>query len=242
MTKKKKLTPGKERNTGELAAKAGPDALKKQDAMLNKAVADLTASEGGGDVVVPMGVKTPAEPVITPDELPEPKPPVEDPTPVMINGEEYPEGTGAVIDMRPDPETVRANEPVTITRGEWESTMSTLNALAAALNGQQQAVPQMVMPSVQVPVTPVAPPPPTGNIELGTLPDPLMEDYTHTMEHNPGMDRWILTTKHIELPTSKGVKIQEWVGEPSNKMIAKAKKHHMVVLTAKYYEELARTV
>ena len=210
------MTKKKEKiNNEALEHRKKMDNERKAQEMLEKATEDLLASEDEDTAEAPL----------------------------KVDGTPYPEEIKTVIDMRPDPEQVAAEKPVVISQAEWASTIATLAALKAQLDAKEAGVTLGgSSPSVEIPKTPAAPPPPSGAVKLGTEKDPLMEDYEHTMSYNPGIDRWILETKHVQLPTSKGLKVQEWVGEPSAEMIAEAKKTHMTVLTAKYYEERSQAL
>jgi len=162
----------------------------------------------------------------------------------------------AVSDLLSEPPTEEPDRPVestpetielpteadqmTISRVEWESTMATLQALKAKLDAKEDQHLPYTLPQ-DPPPPPVATP--TGNLKLGTEKDPLFpEDYEHTLSHDEGTNRWILRTVHVQLPTSKGLKEQEWINEPSEVMVRDCRKRHMEILTMKYYDELKNTI
>ena len=162
----------------------------------------------------------------------------------------------AVSDLLSEPPTEEPDRPVeptletielpteadqmTISRVEWESTMATLQALKAKLDAKEDQHFPYTLPQ-DPPHPPVVTP--TGNLKLGTEKDPLFpEDYEHTLSHDEGTNRWILRTVHVQLPTSKGLKEQEWINEPSEVMVRDCRKRHMEILTMKYYDELKNTI
>ena len=137
-----------------------------------------------------------------------------------------------------------SSDQMTISRIEWESTMATLQALKDKLDAKENQQPQVITLPYTLPQD--LPPPvatPTGNLKLGSEKDPLFpEDYEHTLSHDEGTNRWILRTVHVQLPTSKGLKEQEWINEPSEVMVRDCRKRHMEILTMKYYDELKNTL
>jgi len=150
--------------------------------------------------------------------------------------------------VEPTPETIEiptevstaSSDQMTISRVEWESTMATLQALKAKLDAKEDQHLPYTLPQ-DPPHPPVVTP--TGNLKLGTEKDPLFpEDYEHTLSHDEGTNRWILRTVHVQLPTSKGLKEQEWINEPSEVMVRDCRKRHMEILTMKYYDELKNTI
>ena len=136
-----------------------------------------------------------------------------------------------------------SSDQMTISRIEWESTMATLQALKAKLDAKEDQQSQVVTLPYTLPQDPPPVATPTGNLKLGTEKDPLFpEDYEHTLSHDEGTNRWILRTVHVQLPTSKGLKEQEWINEPSEVMVRDCRKRHMEILTMKYYDELKNTI
>lgn len=222
MTQKKKLTPGKDKNL----PKASAADLQKQEQMMEDAVADLVAPTEEPDR--PVADVTEADFGDMPVETP-PLPPVEE-RDFVTDDSHYSD---------PDLDVPREGD-VTLSATEWSSMMATMDALKARLDAKEALPSYMEQP--QHPPSNV-PQVPTGNLTLGTEKDPLFpEEYEHTLSHDDGTNRWILRTVHVQLPTSKGLKEQEWVSEPSEQLVREVKKRHMEILTMKFYDELKTNI